>query len=160
MPVFLLSILALSLISGCIGSNDEALAEKTAQIEDLVDSACTMIEAQGPQFFPELRDDSGEWYQGDTYIFVWQTDGLRVVYPPDTNMEGVDMSGLVDKDGKPIGALFIEIATKDPYNGWLDYMWPKPGSDDPEEKRTYIKRAVYEDTIYLVGSGFYYSDYG
>jgi len=144
------------ILSGCIGP--DGADDKKAEIEELVGNACEMIEEEGPDFFPELREEGGEWWNGDTYIFVWQTDGLRLVYPPDTSGEGVDMSGLVDSEGKAIGELFIETATQEPYYGWVEYIWPKPDGDTPEEKHTYIKKAEYGGVEYLVGSGYYLSD--
>lgn len=116
-----------------------------------VDEAVELIEEKGQASFSEFR--SPEWYKGDRYIFVWQLDGIRVVYPPDPKGEGKNMTDLKDYNGKPIGKLFIETAKKG--EGWVEYIWPKPGEKAPSKKITYIKRAEYKNTTYLVGSGFY-----
>ncbi|EKF84639.1 cache domain-containing protein [Methanobacterium formicicum] len=117
----------------------------------LVDQAVELIESQGEAGFPELRSSS--WVHNDSYVFVWRLDGVRVVYPPDPSGEGKNMTDLLDSQGKPIGKLFIQTAENG--NGWVDYMWPKPGEKTPSLKVTYIKRAQYQNQTYLVGSGVY-----
>jgi signal transduction histidine kinase len=62
-----------------------------------------------------------KWFQGETYVFVWRTDGLRVVYPVDRSGEGRNMSSLFDVNGKAIGQLFIKIAVSPEGEGWIEY---------------------------------------
>lgn len=154
-------ITAILLFSGCISSDDDEdpLASAKERTIALVHDAVDAINADGPAVFPEFRVADSPWYQDDMYVFVWRTDGLRVVYPPDSEGEGKDMSSLVDSNETPIGQLFIEAATTDPYEGWVTYYWPKPGETQPEPKQTYIMKASYESVDYLVGSGFYVTDY-
>ncbi len=40
--------------------------------------------------------------------------------------------------------------------GFVDYLWPKPGSDKPVEKLSYVK--LYEPWNWIVGSGVYIDD--
>ncbi len=121
--------------------------ENKKELISYVDKAVKLIEEKGQASFSEFR--SPEWYKGDRYIFVWQLDGIRVVYPPDPKGEGKNMIDLKDYNGKPIGRLFIETAKKG--EGWVEYIWPKPGEKAPYKKITYIKRAEYKNTTYLVG---------
>lgn len=156
--VSLAAILLTSLLTGCIGSESEG-EDIGLKIESMVYDACELIEANGPGSFDDFRIQGGEWWEGDIYVFVWRTDGLRVVYPPDPEGEGENMLSLVDVDDNPIGMLFIDTAVNEPYEGWVEYVWPRPSSEEPEMKMTFIKRAVYQDVEYLVGSGYYVSDY-
>ncbi|MBM4240889.1 MAG: sodium:calcium antiporter [Euryarchaeota archaeon] len=136
------------------GFYDKVQCQQQRQKEELVsyvNEAVKLIEAKGEASFPELR--SSKWYKDDRYIFVWQLDGLRVVYPPDPSGENKNMSELKDITGKPIGKLFIEAAEKG--EGWVEYMWPKPGEKKPSLKITYIKKAKFKNKVYLVGSGIY-----
>lgn len=135
------------------------LEDKKIEIELLVMSAADAIEERGTEMFSEFRSQGSDWYHDDTYVFVWETSGTRVVYPPDTRGEGQDMSMLEDVNGKPIGQLFIEVATTEPYEGWVSYVWPKPGTESPVEKETYIMRAEHGETTYLVGAGIYLDEY-
>ena len=124
-------------------------------IKELVEEAATLIEDKGEYAFPELRQEGTKWFHDDTYVFVWKTDGIRVVYPPDLNGEGENMSALMDATGKEIGRLFIEIALSEEGKGWIDYKWPKPGETEPSNKQTYIKGVTHDEHTFLVGSGFY-----
>jgi cytochrome c len=125
------------------------------RVKELVEDAVVFIEDEGEGAFPELRQEGTKWFHGDTYVFVWLTNGIRVVYPPDLSGEGKNMSTLVDATGKEIGRLFIEIALSEDGEGWITYKWPKPGETEPSDKLTYIKRATHGGQTFLVGSGFY-----
>jgi signal transduction histidine kinase len=149
--------------SGCISSGEELTPRTLAQARQctqrLVDDAVTYISSDGTAVFSDFREEGSVWYDGDSYVFVWRTDGIRVVYPPDTTGEGMDMSMLEDAHGTPIGQLFIDVAVTEPNEGWVSYYWPKPNGTTPELKQTYIKKASYEGVDYLVGAGFYVGDY-
>ncbi|WP_440954834.1 cache domain-containing protein [Methanosarcina sp. Mfa9] len=151
---------------------EEALAESeseqqqqsglTAQKDSIalkVNEAVDLVEEEGAEAFPEFREEGGEWFRGDSYIFIWNTNGTRVVYPPDPSGEGEDVSGLTDFNGKPIGELFIETALSESGEGWVSYEWPKPGETEPSTKYSFIKRAEFGGETYLVGDGFYVEDY-
>lgn len=121
----------------------------------LVNAAIDLLEEKGELAFSDFRTENSEWFHNDSYIFVWKTDGLRVVYPPDISREGEDMSQLEDFNGEQIGRIFIETALSEDGEGWVDYYWPKPGDTEPSLKYTFIKRASTGNESYLVGSGFY-----
>ena len=121
------------------------------EINTLVDNAVVLVESKGEAVFPEFSNSN--WYHDDIYVFVWRMDGIRVVYPPDSNGVGQNMSNLKDANGKSIGQIFIQTAENG--GGWVEYQWPKPGSKVPSTKITYIKPAKYLNQTYLVGSGIY-----
>ncbi|MCC7557208.1 MAG: cache domain-containing protein [Methanobacteriaceae archaeon] len=116
-----------------------------------VNAAVKLVETKGEASFPEFYTD--KWFKGDEYIFIWQLNGIRVVYPPDPAGVNKNMTDLKDYTNKPIGKLFIETAQKG--EGWVEYIWPKPGETTPSTKITFIKKAVYGNQTYLVGSGIY-----
>ncbi|UGV41788.1 cache domain-containing protein [Methanococcoides orientis] len=156
--------------TGCVQPDDTSISEQenqtveeeqtglTSQEEytvSQVNAAIDLIGEMGELAFPELRESNSEWFHDDFYIFVWKTDGMRVVYPPDLSGEGQDMSELVDFNDKSIGQIYIDIALSEEGEGWVDYYWPKPGETEPLMKHTFIKRASIGNETYLVGSGFY-----
>jgi signal transduction histidine kinase len=126
-------------------------ASKNIGIVSYVNKAVELVDEKGNASFNEFY--TSKWYHGDIYIFIWQLDGIRIVYPPDPKAVGQNLTDLKDYDGKPIGKLFIETAKKG--EGWVEYKYPKPGESTPSVKLTYIKRAHYQDQAYLVGSGVY-----
>ncbi len=136
-----------------VTENEQNLRKES--IRELVEDAVDIIEDKGEDAFPELRQEETKWFYNDTYVFVWMTNGIRVVYPPDPNSEGQNMTTLIDATGKQIGKLFIEIALSEDGEGWIDYKWPKPGEAESSNKQTYIKLATFDENSFLVGSGFY-----
>ncbi|WP_445475224.1 cache domain-containing protein [Methanococcoides methylutens] len=160
----------LLVISGCVQTDDASVYEQENQTFEegqtglslqegytisQVNAAIDLMAETGKLAFPEFRKNNSEWFHNDFYIFVWRTDGIRVVYPPDLSGEGQDMSELEDFNGKPIGRIFIETALSEDGEGWVDYYWPKPGETGPSMKHTFIKRTSIGNETYLVGSGFY-----
>jgi mannose-6-phosphate isomerase-like protein (cupin superfamily) len=124
-----------------------------------VREAANLVEEKGEEAFPEFREKDSKWLYDDFYIFVWNINGTRVVYPPDLTGEGQDVSGLTDFNGKPLGKLFIETALSESGEGWISYEWPKPNETEPSTKYGFIKEATFGEETYLVGSGFYVEDY-
>jgi cytochrome c len=55
-------------------------------------------------------------------------------------------------DGKPLFVEFVQVAGNRG-EGWVDYMWPKPGEDKPAAKSSFIQRV--KGTPYFVGAGIY-----
>jgi methyl-accepting chemotaxis protein len=148
--IFLVVIIILIALTGVL-YQQKVESKQKAEVVLLVDKAVQLIDEKGEAAFSELR--SSEWVHNDSYVFVWQLDGIRVVYPPDPSGEGKNMTDLIDSEGKQIGKLFIQAAENG--SGWVEYMGPKPGETTPSVKITYIKKAEYQNQTYLVGSGIY-----
>lgn len=144
-------ILMLVVAAVAVIEQNQSDKNQLMQTKTLVNSAVDEIQQKGVTVFPEFN--SFPWYYQDKYVFVWRIGGVRVVYPPDPSAVGEDMTDLKDSNGKPIGKLFIQTAEKG--GGVVEYLWPKPGTDVPSKKITYIKEAHYNNVTYLVGSGYY-----
>jgi cytochrome c len=39
--------------------------------------------------------------------------------------------------------------------GWVDYMWPKPGQNEPSQKWSYVKAVTLDGVAGYLGAGFY-----
>ncbi|MCD6329242.1 MAG: cache domain-containing protein [Candidatus Cloacimonetes bacterium] len=143
-------------IFSCTTPSSQYDYKKTEDLVSFVSRAVDLIEKQGEEAFPQFRIKDSEWNYGDLYIFVWGLDGMRYVYPPDISGEGKNMLALKDINGKPIGKLFVEAISGKTGEGWVHYQWPKPNSEIPIWKSTFLKKAVAPSgKAYLVGSGLY-----
>jgi len=128
--------------------------EETRELVKLVNEAADLIEEIGEDAFPQFRVKNSKWYYDDIYVFVWGMDGMRYVYPRDISGEGLNMADLKDINGKPIGRMFLETASRG--QGWVFYEWTVPGHEEPQWKSTFIKRATtLSGKEYLVGIGLY-----
>ena len=123
-------------------------------IVDEVNEAAKLIEQKGRAAFDALRDKTGPFIFLDTYIFVDAPDGTELVNGGFPGIEGKNIMDFKDVNGKYLVRDYINLALKDG-EGWIKYFWPKPGSDVPSEKRTYVKRVKYGGETFIVGCGAY-----
>lgn len=92
----------------------------------------------------------------DEYIFIISDKDCRMVmHPVKSDLDGTELCQTQDKKGK---LLFTEMVTVCRQNGqgFVNYFWPKPGSEDPVEKLTFLK--LFEPWGWIVGTGVYIDD--
>ncbi|WP_081955763.1 cache domain-containing protein [Methanococcoides methylutens] len=171
--IFILLISTLGM--GCVESTEDTdaseqedilLAEEQSELYsqkqeriDLVNAAIELIDEKGELAFPEFREKDSQWYNNNSYITVWKTEGIRVVFPPKVSGEGGSVLDLEDYNGEPLGRMIIDTALSEDGEGWVNYYWPKPGETAPSKKSTFVKRTTIGNETYLVHSGFYVNDY-
>jgi pimeloyl-ACP methyl ester carboxylesterase len=127
---------------------------ETRAVVELVDAAAKAVETRGEDAFPDFRVEGSPWFQGDLYVFIWDLEGNRFVYPPDPENERQNVLHLEDAGGKPIGRMFVQMAREG--GGWVHYQWNRPHDLEPIWKSTYIVGVTAPSGIrYLVGSGAY-----
>ena len=136
--------------------SDEYAYQETRDLVVLVEEAADAVRHQGEAVFADFRKEDSRWYKGDHYIFVWDLQGNRYVYPPDMEHEKENMLSLKDVGGKPIGRMIVDVAKNKKGKGWVHYQWNRPHELEPLWKSTYIVRAIAPSgKEYLVGSGIY-----
>ena len=116
-------------------------SEKAKGIEALVTRAAALIDKNGKAAFAEFSKKDGEWFHGDTYLFVYDMNANVLLNPAFPKREGTNVSGQKDANGKLFHNEIIKTAeTKG--SGWVDYMFPKPGANTtPVPKVSFITRA-------------------
>ena len=94
-------------------------------------------------------------YRGEEYFFILDTEVRGVMHPIKPKLDNTDLSGIKDPEGK---ALFVEFAetAKNDKEGYVSYLWPKPGSEEPQPKLTFVR--LYEPWGWIAGSGVYIDD--
>jgi len=131
--------------------------DETRKLVDLVNAAAERIRISGESAFGELSTDGSRWQDGETYIFVLDTEGNMLVHP-DSSLQGRNVLDLKDVHGKPIILGLIAAATAVPgtEEGWYHYEWPVPGGLFPRWKSAYVRAAsAPSGKRYVVGSGIY-----
>ncbi len=153
--IFILFGVVFLLASPGFSATPEPQSEQAKQIKALVDRAAALIESKGKDAFPEFKKKDSEWYKGETYIFVNDMNGISLVHPTHPELEGKSLINTKDANGKLFARAFIETA-KTNGSGWVDYMWFKPGEDQPSKKISYIRKAKMPDgEMVIVGAGIY-----
>ncbi|OAN52910.1 chemotaxis protein [Paramagnetospirillum marisnigri] len=94
-------------------------------------------------------------YEEKEYFWINSIAGKMVMHPMRPDMTGKDLMGMTDPSGKPFFAEMIDVVKKDKA-GFVSYLWPKPGLDQPVPKISYVKGL--DDWGWLVGSGIYVDD--
>jgi len=94
-------------------------------------------------------------YEEREYFWVNDLQPRMVMHPTKPDLDGKDLTNDVDPDGKH---LFIEFVrtVRQSGAGYVDYLWPKPGSSVPVRKISYVK--LFEPWGWVVGSGLYVDD--
>ncbi|NNA14828.1 methyl-accepting chemotaxis protein [Pseudomonas lundensis] len=94
-------------------------------------------------------------YDHDDYFWINDLRPYMVMHPTNPKLDGKDLSAIKDPDGF---ALFNEMASlaKIKSAGMVDYRWPKPGSDAPVQKTSYVQ--LFEPWGWVIGSGVYIDD--
>ncbi len=123
-------------------------------IQDLVNSAASLVAEQGEDAFGQLRDKLGPYVFMDTYVFVDRPDGVILVNPGQPSLEGMNGLELEDLSGKRPVAEFVAMAMNQG-SGWVEYQWYKPGSNTPARKESYVRKVQHGDEVFVVGSGLY-----
>ena len=144
-------------ISTFVLFSSQAFAGDKATTEECVvktHEAAAMINARGlAESIKLIGDPKGPFVWKDSYVFLMDLNGKMLAHPmqPElTRNEHVLLE--TDATDKAIFVHFVNIA-RNPGQGWVDYMWPKPGKKSPSKKVTYVYRVPSKDL--LVGAGVY-----
>ncbi|TAN44007.1 MAG: methyl-accepting chemotaxis protein [Rhodospirillales bacterium] len=94
-------------------------------------------------------------YEGSEYIWVNDMAPIMVMHPIKPELDGKDLSKNADPTGK---LLFIEFVNtvKAKGEGFVEYLWPKPGLEKPVRKISYVKG--FAPWGWVIGSGIYLDD--
>jgi methyl-accepting chemotaxis protein len=91
-------------------------------------------------------------YSGNEYFWINDMHATVVMHPINPELDRKDLSGLKDPTGKYLFVAFVDTV-KASGAGYVFYMWPKPGSEQPLQKVSYVKG--FEPWGWIIGSGVY-----
>lgn len=77
------------------------------------------------------------------------------MHPIKPALNGKDLSNVKDPTGKKLFMEFVDVTRKSG-EGFVSYMWPKPGSEVDVEKISFVK--LFKPWGWIVGSGVYVDD--
>ncbi len=148
---------------------DVIMDRKREMIRELVQSAIETLDYyQARHLKGELTLDQAQQrargllrhlrYGQDSKDYFWINDlGPRMImHPYRPELEGTDISGYTDPEGKHLFVEFVEVARAQG-QGYVGYMWQ--WMDDPKRvvpKLSYVR--YYEPWGWIVGTGIYIED--
>lgn len=92
---------------------------------------------------------------GKDYFWINDETPKMIMHPLKPELNGQDLSGFSDPNGKK---LFVEMARvcREQKEGLVEYMWPKPGHNNPVAKTSFVK--LFDPWGWIVGTGVYLDD--
>ena len=127
--------------------------ERFFAVEKVNDAVDLMLQT-GEDAFYTLRDRTSGFRFYDSYIFVFDPQGLMLVNVGFPDLEGTNLAALKDRNGIFFVQQMLEVA--DGESAWIDYLWPKPGDSAPSKKSSYVRRVTIGEREYIVGAGVYF----
>lgn len=106
-------------------------------------------QTQAKQAIAKLR------YDADDYFWINDLQPSMIMHPMKPQLDGKDLSNAADPTGKKLFVEFTKVA-KQQGEGFVDYMWPKPGSSVDVGKISYVK--LFKPWGWILGSGVYIDD--
>jgi len=94
-------------------------------------------------------------YEGKEYFWINDMHPNMVMHPTNPKLDGQDLTDNKDPNGKRLFVEFVDTVKKNG-SGYVSYMWPKPGSDKPVPKVSYV--SGFSPWGWVIGSGIYIDD--
>ncbi len=132
------------------------------QLKSVVDLAYTAVE--GVYNDPQLSDEQKQLRakelvkslrygpEGKDYLWINDTQPAMVMHPYNPQLDGKDLSENKDPAGKKLFVEFVRVC-QEQGEGFVDYLWPKPGRDEPVAKLSFVK--LFKPWGWILGSGIY-----
>ncbi len=98
----------------------------------------------------KLRYDDGKGY-----FWINDFSPKMIMHPIKPSLDGSDLSTSKDPSGKFLFNEMVKVANEKGA-GVVNYMWPKPGFDKPQQKISYIE--AFKEWHWIIGTGVYADD--
>jgi len=144
----------------------EALkSAKAEELKKIVDSVHSLISdfyarnagTMSPEELEQGVKDlvAGVRYEGDNYVWINDMHPTMVMHPIATQLNGKDLSGYEDPNGKKLFVEMVKVA-REQGEGMVDYLWKKPGEDEAKPKVSYVR--LVPELGWIIGTGSWIED--
>ena len=133
-----------------IQTNEMLLSEKQQQMRYLVETTHSIVNGYYQEFSSgkitqeQAKNSSimainAMRYDNGNYFWINDETPTMVVHPIKPALNGKDLSAIKDKNGKFLFKAFVQVAQQNSEGGVVDYLWPKPDSENPVNKVSFVK---------------------
>jgi cytochrome c len=143
-----LTIVAALAISGAALCDEMASPDEAKAMSERAQAAVNEMGSEAA--FAAFANESGDFRDKDLYVFCMDMEGVMLSHPIKPQLVGENLIAF-DKYGDLLFQDMIAVA-KDPGQGWVDYNWPYPGSDEVKAKTSYV---MANDEGFFCGVGAY-----
>lgn len=143
---------------------NQLIADRKAELQHIVDSAYSMLEAKADSEVTDLANIKSEilesigsmrYDDGAGYIWINDLETRMVMHPIKPELAGKDMSQFVDAEGFPLFRVVVDEVKKHGH-AFIEYHWEKPGENSASPKLSYVKG--FEPFGWVLGTGVYTDD--
>jgi len=167
LALFIIAVFSVLIMAYIIPTINNIIEERTvAKLNDLVDVPYTQLQ----NYYDRVqagemdKEDALEQFYGVIntmryneveYFWVHDYNGVMQWHPIADALIGTEVLDMEDEQGKK---LFTEMnkVVKASGQGTVDYWWPKPGSEAPQPKLSFVKG--FEPWKLVIGTGIYIDD--
>ncbi|QRM56576.1 methyl-accepting chemotaxis protein [Sinorhizobium sp. BG8] len=169
--IYLLTAMALFFMAAAMtyktqSATEEVNAERRQMLRNVTDAAVSVVAAYEKQEKDgtltreqaqkaAIADVMSMRFGEGGYFFINSFEGLMVAHPLNKKLIGTDVRGLKDQNGKSFNTELIGLA-QNPGEGFVDYVWDKPGKSEPVEKFSYVRG--FAPWGWGIGTGVYADD--
>lgn len=169
--LFLIVLTALLALTALISVNvtqlhQEMMDEKRLKTRHLVETAYSTLEhyhkmsntgvlSEADAKDAALKHVAALRYEKNDYFWINDYEPRMIMHPIKPALDGKDLGDFKDPNGKKLFVAMVDVVKRDGA-GFVDYLWPKPGHDDPVAKISYVKG--FKPWGWIIGSGIYIDD--
>jgi signal transduction histidine kinase len=140
---FFVGLLACVASSAALAETERGTAEEARA---LLERAAVAVKVDKIKALEAFNAPDGGFRDRDLYVFcVNAGDGMETAHP---THKGTKITDLKDANGFAFGEAIMETAVQGDIKQ-VAYMWPRPGSEEPAKKITYVTKI--DDQICSVG---------
>jgi methyl-accepting chemotaxis protein len=117
-----------------------------------IDSAAELLKKNALQSIGSIRYGK----EKDGYFFIMDSKGVLSLHPVKPALVGKSLINIQDANGDYVFKEIIKAATENEEGGFVNYLWPKPGTEEQSEKLSFCIRLAEWD--WNIGTGLYIDD--
>lgn len=140
------AVLAANLWAGAALANPFGSA---AEAKAMLNRAVTEMKHDKEAALAKFNKGDDGFRDRDLYVFCAGPDGTTLSHA-NPKQVGMNLKELKDKQGKLFGKEMFDVAREGKLKQ-VSYMWPKPGSDEPVKKVSYVTKVGGD----VCGVGYY-----
>ena len=149
-------LIAILLVCSMLAFSGLAFAGDAATKDECIakcKQAAAMITEKGVDAgLAEINNPKGQFVWKNTYVFAVDTKkGAVIAHPIKPGLIGKDLIAVKDVRGVMFFAEFLKIGKSASGEGWVSYMWPKPGEKKPSPKNAYVLKVAEHDIAVIAG---------
>ncbi|MEA3352867.1 MAG: cache domain-containing protein [Campylobacterota bacterium] len=139
--------------------------EVSDDLRSQVNQIFSIIEYQYKKYKGKISEDrlkqrvkdivSSTRYGKSGYFWINDMNAVIVDHPIKPQLNGKDLYNFKDKGGTQLFKEFVDVC-KAKGEGFVDYVWTKPGFEKPQPKVSFVK--TFEPFGWVIGTGAYIDD--